>query len=94
MLESVKVRDQQTRVELTWLDGCVGEISAEKLRNNAMDAVALRARYDGKDLNPNDNLKITAIEPMGNSAFNIQFSDGHIRAIYPFTFLKELSEQA
>lgn len=92
MLESVKIRDQQTLLELKWLDGALGEISAIKLRNNAMDAVALRARYDGKELKPNDNLQIIAVNPIGHSAFNIQFSDGHIRAIYPFKFLKELSE--
>jgi DUF971 family protein len=88
MLESVKVKDQQTCIELKWLDGELGKISAVKLRDNAMDAVALRARYDG-----NSNLQIIAVNPMGNSAFNIHFSDGHIRAIYPFAFLKELSEQ-
>jgi DUF971 family protein len=93
MLESVKVKDQQTCIELKWLDGELGKISAVKLRDNAMDAVALRARYDGKELNCNSNLQIIAVNPMGNSAFNIHFSDGHIRAIYPFAFLKELSEQ-
>lgn len=93
MLESVKICDEQTHMELKWLDGDAGKISAIKLRNNAMDAVALRARYDGKELNPDVNLQIIAVNPMGNSAFNIQFSDGHIRAIYPFEFLKELSEQ-
>tara|TARA_R110002126_G_scaffold157165_1_gene304683 strand:+ start:1067 stop:1351 length:285 start_codon:yes stop_codon:yes gene_type:complete len=93
MLESVKICDQKTLLELKWLDGDAGKISAIKLRNNAMDAVALRARYDGKELNPHVGLQILAVNRMGNSAFNIQFSDGHIRAIYPFEFLKELSEQ-
>lgn len=92
MITSLNIRKGQTHIELDWASGSKNEISAVKLRMNAKDAVALRARYDGKELIPNDNLKITAVELVGQSAFNIQFSDGHHRAIYPFAYLKELSE--
>jgi DUF971 family protein len=33
------------------------------------------------------------LEPVGGFGVNIHFSDGHDRGIYPFVYLKELSER-
>ena len=35
-------------------------------------------------------LDISAMKPVGNYAYNIEFSDGHSSGIYPFAFLRSL----
>ncbi len=35
-------------------------------------------------------LDISAMKPVGNYAYNIEFSDGHSSGIYPFLFLRAL----
>ncbi|MFM6988238.1 MAG: gamma-butyrobetaine hydroxylase-like domain-containing protein, partial [Arenimonas sp.] len=39
------------------------------------------------------DVNIAAIEPMGNYAVVLRFSDGHDTGIYTWSFLKELGEQ-
>jgi DUF971 family protein len=38
-------------------------------------------------------LKIVSVEPVGNYAIRIQWSDGHNTGIYTFEYLRELSRQ-
>ena len=35
-------------------------------------------------------LDISAMKPVGNYAYNIEFSDGHSSGLYPFAFLRSL----
>lgn len=37
-------------------------------------------------------LKLAGMRPVGNYAYNVQFSDGHDTGIYTFEFLGELGE--
>lgn len=37
-------------------------------------------------------LRIVKMQPLGNYAYNVAFSDGHDTGIYPFELLRELGE--
>jgi DUF971 family protein len=78
---------------MRWLDGPSSELSAQILRQEARDAASVRARYDHGHFAVAEDLQITALEPVGGFGVNIHFSDGHDRGIYPFVYLKELSER-
>lgn len=93
MLDSLQVSEDLTRLTMRWLDGPSSELSAQILRQEARDAASVRARYDHGPFAAPDSLQITALEPVGGFGVNIHFSDGHDRGIYPFVYLKELSER-
>lgn len=39
-------------------------------------------------------LRVTAMKPVGNYAYGIDFSDGHTTGIYSLEYLRELGEEA
>ena len=39
-------------------------------------------------------LKVVGMQPVGNYAYSISFSDGHNTGIYPLTLLRELGDAA
>jgi DUF971 family protein len=41
-----------------------------------------------------ETLTIRRVEPVGNYALRIDFSDQHATGIYPFTVLREVTERA
>lgn len=57
---------------------------------NAKDAASVRELYDNNMIRVDPTITITAMEMVGSTGINIQFSDGHDRAIYPIPYLKEL----
>lgn len=95
-------KDQQTYITdielskdrrvLTILDneGARSSVGACYLRQNARDAVHLAAANNEEKTYLPDDLEISHMEAMGPSGINIQFSDGHNRAIYPYSYLLEL----
>ena len=93
MLDLLQVSDDLTRLKISWIDGSATELSAQTLRQEARDAASVRARYDTGSFAAAANLQITALEQVGAYGVNIHFSDGHDRGIYPFTYLKELSDR-
>lgn len=93
MLDSLQISEDFTRLTMCWLEGPSSELSAQILRQEARDAASVRARYDHGSFAAADDLQITALEPVGGFGVNIHFSDGHDRGIYPFVYLKELSER-
>ncbi|MEM7472548.1 MAG: DUF971 domain-containing protein [Pseudomonadota bacterium] len=93
MLDSLQVTDDLMRLQITWSDGSKSELAAQVLRQEARDAHSIRFRIDHGDLVAAEDLKITALAQVGAAAVNVHFSDGHDRAIYPFVYLKELSER-
>ena len=48
---------------------------------------------DGIELAIAPGLHVAAVEPIGNYALRLSFSDGHDRGIYPWSYLRELIEQ-
>lgn len=93
MLDTLQVTDDFMRLQITWSDGSASELAAQVLRQEARDAHSVRYRIDNGELTAPADLQITALAQIGPAAVNVHFSDGHDRAIYPFVYLKELSER-
>jgi DUF971 family protein len=93
MLDSLQVSDDFMHLQMIWADGSASVISAQNLRKEARDAVSVRTRFDQGVLDAPENLQITTMTQVGSTGVNIHFSDGHERAIYPFVYLKELSDR-
>ncbi|MGF1622186.1 MAG: gamma-butyrobetaine hydroxylase-like domain-containing protein [Rhodomicrobiaceae bacterium] len=88
--ERLEVLNKGTLLRIVWPDERPSEIGATILRRECRSAGALRAQIDDRAQYPED-IRITAVEPVGIYAVNIAFSDGEHRGIYPFTFLAELA---
>jgi len=92
MLDFIQVSDDFSQLHLDWDNGTKSVLSAQVLRQEARDAMSKRERYDFGEVRVVPNIQITALEMVGSTGINIQFSDGHERAIYPIPYLKQLSE--
>jgi len=88
--ERLEVRDEGLTLRIVWPNQHADELGAGLLRRECRSAGARRRRIDGVDVEA-DDVRITAVEPVGNYAVNIAFSDGEERGIYPFIFLAELA---
>lgn len=93
MLDALQVTDDFMALEISWADGSASSISAQNLRQEARDAVSVRTRFDHGTVTAAQDLQITSLTQVGAGAVNIHFSDGHERAIYPFVYLRELSDR-
>lgn len=60
-------------------------------RSNPPEPTAARSLpiLSAAELQP---LRIVKMQPLGNYAYNVAFSDGHDTGIYPFELLRELGE--
>lgn len=66
-------------------------LSAEFLRVNSPSAEVQGHGGEGGELPRNkENVAITSIEPVGNYAVKIRFSDGHDTGLYSWDWLQEL----
>jgi DUF971 family protein len=85
----------ENRAELTicWPDGTANVLDAVTLRHASRAASEIRRQVDGIELVLQPGLQVHAIEPIGNYALRLVFSDGHERGIYPFAYLRELARQ-
>ena len=82
----LRVRDKGARLEVTFDDGVAGALTALQLRDASPSADKSRV-----PLPPGKALTIEAVEPVGNYAVRIQFSDGHGTGIYTWRLLRTLS---
>jgi len=78
---------------VTWDDGEVSKLSAALLRREARDAWSIRQRLDHGEVSVLPGIIITGMQQVGPEGVNLQFSDGHEKAIYPFSYLRELSDR-
>jgi DUF971 family protein len=88
------------RLRITWSDGQVRDYSFHELRDNCPCATCREKRnappaptlfpiVSDADIRP---LRITAMKPVGNYAYSIDFSDGHNTGIYTLESLREMGE--
>ncbi len=76
-------------LRLTFACGVSAELSAPALWCECRSADGVLRRLQGV-LAP-ASVIITALQPVGEYAVNIAFSDGEIRGIYPFSLLTQLA---
>ncbi len=79
---------------IEWDDGSQDRLVAALLRERCPSARAKRDRLDGEPPGIAPGLTIETIDPIGQYAVNIAFSDGHGRGIFPFSFLHALAGEA
>ncbi|MGY4257385.1 DUF971 family protein [Bradyrhizobium sp. USDA 4516] len=89
----VELRNDSTVLALTWPDCGTRLLSAETLRRASRAASEIRRQVDRIALMIAPELHVASIEPTGNYALRLSFSDGHDRGIYPWSYLRELAEQ-
>ena len=87
----VRLNRERTRLSVTWENGATNEYEAALLRERARDANSVRFALNGWAVPPVAGLTITGIEPLGNYALRLAFSDGHDRGIFPFAYLTDIA---
>ena len=94
-------RSAANALDITWSDGLRLRYDAAKLRS-ACPCATCREKKSASD-NPKkpmslpvlslaeaQPLGVSSMQPIGNYAYNIVFSDGHDSGIFTFEFLREL----
>jgi DUF971 family protein len=79
-------------LRLTWADAEETDIAAERLRAACRCAWCTRARIDGKFPAGFASIAIERLDPVGEYAVNLAFSDGHARGIFPWPYLRTLAQ--
>jgi DUF971 family protein len=92
---TAEIADGEVSADLTTLllrtaNGDRAEVSAERLRLSCRCAYCKRARFDGRFPAQFPGIGIIAVGDVGYG-FNIAFSDGHDRGIFPRSYLLELA---
>jgi len=82
----VRLNRERTRLSVTWENGATTAFAAALLREKARDANSVRFEVNGWAVPAAPDLTITNIEPMGNYAVRLAFSDGHDRGIFPWAY--------
>lgn len=78
-------------LHLTLGSGAALRLPAEQLRAACRCAHCRRAQIDGVFPDRFPSVAIMGVTPVGNYAVNLEFSDGHDRGIYPWSYLAELA---
>jgi len=92
MPETVVLKADRRRLHVVWRNGTTAEIGAERLRMSCRCAWCTRARIEDTFSTSFDDIAIDGLAPVGDYAVNVTFSDGHARGIFPWTYLREISQ--
>ena len=85
----VRHRREEQRVEITWSDGHASDFPYEYLRGWCPCALCQGhggERHFVRSVDP----RLEKIEPVGNYAFNLIWSDGHDAGIFSYAYLREI----
>lgn len=90
-----------SRLSITWSDGQRRLYTIRGLREACPCATCNEKRRQPKDpfalptlkQVQTEPLKIVTMQPMGNYAYSIAFSDGHDTGIFAFDLLRQLGEE-
>lgn len=86
------------RLRITWSDGALRDYAVRELRD-ACPCATCRERHSAPPVSnlfpiitdaETRPLRITAMKPVGNYAYSIDFSDGHNTGIYTIESLRDL----
>ncbi|MFP6649991.1 MAG: DUF971 domain-containing protein [Pirellulaceae bacterium] len=92
----------EERLEIRWSDGQLRKYSVHDLRD-ACPCATCREKRDAPpppaamlpviSVEQAQPLRITGMQPVGNYAYAIAFTDGHDTGIYDFALLRALGEE-
>jgi len=90
----LRLNPQKTELSVTFTDGTVSSLSAEFLRVVSPSAEVQGHSPSERKLVPGKrDVTIRAIEPIGNYAVRLVFSDGHNTGLYSWHYLYEISRR-
>ena len=78
-------------LELAWSDGAQAVLDGAALRAACRCAGCERQRRLGGRIDAAPAVRVIDLQPMGEGAVQIRFSDGHDRGIYPWPYLRDLA---
>ncbi len=86
------------RLQIAWSDGEVRQYAVRELRDNCPCATCTEKRSADEPaplfaiLRPEETqpLRIAKMEPLGNYAYSIEFSDGHDTGLFTLDLLRKL----
>jgi len=91
MIDSLTASDDAQTLHISWASGEETSLPASTLRRKARDAWTRREEIDFGSVRVEPGIRITALKHVGAGGVNVHFSDGHDKAIYPFEYLRALS---
>jgi DUF971 family protein len=78
---------------IVWTGETRDRLEAAQLREACRCAFCVKQRHDGTFPAHFPGVTITGLETMGSHALNVRFSDGHDRGIFPWPYLKQLTQR-
>jgi DUF971 family protein len=87
----LRVNPTKDRLRLAFDDGSEIVLSAEKLRVESPSAEVRGHGAKKPPLSGKQDVKILALEPVGNYAVRIVFDDGHDSGLFSWDYLKKLA---
>lgn len=90
--DGYQVSDDLATLSLAMDDGSPLHLAAEQLRISCKCAHCTRAHLDGRFPESFPGIAIVGVANLGYG-FNISFSDGHNRGIYPRNYLRSLANR-
>ena len=89
----IKLHKKSRRLELIYADGRRYDLPAEYLRVLSPSA-EVKGHGHGQEvlLVGKEKVGITAVEPVGQYAIRLRYSDGHDSGLYSWAYLEELGE--
>ena len=87
----IRLERDRRQLVVTWENGRTISYPATLLRDHARDARSVRLAVDNWDVPAQSDLTIDLVEPIGNYAVRLAFSDGHDRGIFPWAYLTEIA---
>lgn len=91
--KEVRLKRKLNELELEWHDGLTASLSCLILRRSCGCSHCTQAKRSGRLSLVDADIRIEKVELSGVSGLQFFFSDGHYRGLYPWAFLRELSEQ-
>ena len=88
----IQLHKQSKVLELEFSDGAKFELPCRYLRIFSTSAEVQAQLERGQFIKCNEDVNITAIEPVGSYAVNIQFDDDHTTGIYSWETLYDLGK--
>jgi DUF971 family protein len=80
-------------LELVWQDGVRSRLPYQSLRAACRCAECTNLRRRGEAVRADEAVEINEMVPIGQSGLQFRFSDGHERGIFPWAYLRDLSQQ-
>jgi len=91
--QAITLAGDRRSLLIDWGEGKADRATAAALREACRSSRSVRARINGWAVPAPADLTIVDLRPVGRYAINLVFSDGHDRGIYPWRYLKEISQQ-